>query len=87
MIARLSPAAARLLLAFLSRLPNEQFHQTVARSGISETATLLKAQQQLQESGHWLVGRNGEIVCSLYPVGRTTEQQKDRTTEKVSQLL
>lgn len=50
-IAKLSPSAARLLLAFMTRDPEDNFDKIMLASGIERYQTYIRAKQELVEKG------------------------------------
>lgn len=64
-IDKLSPAAARMLLALLTVEPDEQYDEAVIRSGISGCLTFLTARQQLVKLG-FIVQRDGREFTTVY---------------------
>lgn len=75
-IRKLSPAAARLLLAYLGREMGQTFDDIVRMAGIQAYATVVQAREQLHELG-FLVDANGRdsVVFHSLPV-------EDRQTDK-----
>lgn len=64
-IAKLSPAAARLLLASFEMEPGDTYAELVERSGISNCVTFLSARNQLKELG-FIVQRDGQEYTTMY---------------------
>jgi hypothetical protein len=62
---KLTPAAARLLLALLTIAPNEPMDEALERSGIADTRTFLSARKQLAKHG-FIIKRDGQEYFSLY---------------------
>lgn len=52
-ISRLSPAAARLLLAFWTMQEGESYEEMILRAGVTSCLTLASAKKQLQQYGFW----------------------------------
>lgn len=65
-ICRLSPAAARLLLAFLIH-SDANYDETVIKSGIHEYQTLISARRQLFEQGFLVQDEHGYEYVSFAP--------------------
>jgi hypothetical protein len=66
-IGSLSPSAARLLIAFVTKQEHEEVDQIIMRSGIRYWQTYLKAKQQLLEGGY-LFTQKGILYATLKPV-------------------
>lgn len=76
-IDRLSPSAARLLLALLTIQPGEPIDVALERSGIRETTTFLAARKQLERGG-FIVKRDGLEYFFLYaqePAARLVDER------------
>lgn len=52
-IGKLTPAAARLLLAFWTAQPEETYEEMILRAGVTSCLTLASAKKQLQQYGFW----------------------------------
>ncbi len=81
-IHKLSPAAARLLLAFMAASPTDSYDDAVAESGIHSCLTLATAKKQLKNLGFVSEGENGEETIVFFPEEPTTEQQNDRSEDR-----
>lgn len=76
-VAKLTPAAARLLLALSTIEPNESIDDPMERSGIYDMRTYLAARKQLIHHG-FIVWREGREYITMYaqePVARLTEDR------------
>lgn len=62
---KLTPAAARLLLAFSTIQPNESEVDVMERSGISEVLTYVEAKKQLGRHG-FVIWRDGREYITMY---------------------
>ncbi len=80
-IAKLTPAAARLLLAFLAAGPGESYDDAVQRSGIQGCLTLMTAKKQLKSLGFVSEGPDGREDILFFPDDQMTEEQKSRTND------
>lgn len=80
-IAKLSPAAARLLLAFMAAGPNESYDDCIAQSGIHSCLTLATAKKQLKSLGFVEIGPDGREDIFFFPDDQMTEGQKDRSED------
>jgi hypothetical protein len=71
-ISKLTPAAARLLLALRTCDGQETWEEVIARSGIHACHTLAAAKQQLRDIGFIYDGPDGERV-TMFARGAQTE--------------
>ena len=80
-IAKLTPAAARLLLAFMAAGPTDSYDDCIAQSGIHSCLTLATAKQQLKMLGFVSEGPDGREDIIFFPDDQMTEEQKSRTND------